>query len=277
MTSESILAPIAALALPNSGDLTGRAQRALAFVQEYQIASAEDYSLAADELRAIKKRQQGLEEQRTGITGPINQALRAINALFKGPGDLLDQAEQILKGKMLAYEQEQRRIAAEQLARAEAAAAAERKRLADEAAARQAEADAAAQKAQQAQQAGNEQEAALASAAALRAQSEAAATATQAQLVVAAPIVVAPPVAKGISTSTKIDFDVTSLRHLVAYIATGKTFAEGDPALVHPELLALIKVDETKLRAYVRGLGTACNLPGVRVYETAVMSARAAA
>ena len=113
MTSESILAPIAALALPNSGDLTGRAQRALAFVQEYQIASAEDYSLAADELRAIKKRQQGLEEQRTGITGPINQALRAINALFKGPGDLLDQAEQILKGKMLAYEQEQRRIAAE--------------------------------------------------------------------------------------------------------------------------------------------------------------------
>ena len=122
-----------------------------------------------------------------------------------------------------------------------------------------------------------EQEAALAAAAALRAQSEAAATATQAQLVVAAPIVVAPPVAKGISTSTKIDFDVTSLRHLVAYIATGKTFAEGDPALVHPELLALIKVDETKLRAYVRGLGTACNLPGVRVYETAVMSARAAA
>lgn len=277
MTSESILAPIAQLSLPASADLTTPAQHTLAFIQDFAITSAEDYGLAADELKTIKARQKSIEEKRTGITDPMNKALRAINALFKGPGELLDQAEQLLKSKMLSYEQEQRRIAAEQLARAEAAAAAERKRLADEAAARQAEADAAAQKAQQAQLEGKEQEAALAAAAALRAQSEAAAAATQSQLVVAAPVVVAPPTAKGISTSTKVDFDVKSLRHLVAYIATGKVFEEGDPAVAHPELLALVKVDEVRLRAYVRGLGTATNLPGVRVFVQQVMSARAAA
>ena len=277
MADESILAPVAALRLPDHVQLTQRAQSALAFIQEFQVASAEDYDLAADELKAIKTRAAAIEDQRTGITGPINQALRAVNALFKGPSELLEQAEQILKTKMLRYSQEQQRIAAEERARAEAAAAAERKRLEGEAAAQAAAAAQGAAAAQRAQAAGDTQAAQIAEAQAVRAQSEAAATATAAQLVVAAPVTIAPPAAKGISVSTKTDFDVTSLRHLLAYIATGKTFEEGDPAVAHPELLALIKVDEVKLRAYVRGLGTACNLPGVRVFETAVMSARAAA
>ena len=119
--------------------------------------------------------------------------------------------------------------------------------------------------AQQAQAAGDTQSAAIAEAQAVRAQSEAAATATAAQLVVAAPVAIAPPVAKGISVSTKVDFEVTSLHQLVMHVAE------------HAELLALLKVDEVKLRAYVRGLGAACALPGVRVFETPVMSARKAA
>lgn len=290
--TDPILAPIAALTLPDAATMTSRAERALTFIEQFEIATAEDYALAADELKSIKTRANQIEAQRTSITGPLNQALKAINALFGGPARLLDQAEIILKRKMLAWQQEQERIAAAERAKAEAAAAAERKRLADEAAARQAEAEAqaraaeAAAKAQAqaqaaaeaAQAAGDAQAAAaaqreaqaqaqtaqLAQAATQRAQAEAATATTTAQLVVAAPVVA--PVAKtaGISTAKKLDFEVVDLHALVKHIAQ------------HPELLSLLSPDSVRLRAYVRGLGTACALPGVRVVETAVMSARAA-
>lgn len=276
MTTDSILAPVANLTLPDSAALTGRAQQALAFIEGFTVDSQETYGLAADELKAIKAKANQLEDQRTGITGPINQALKGINAMFKGPGDLLAQAEKILKGKMLAWQTEQERIAAEQRRKAEEAAAAERLRLAEEAAARQREAEAQAQAAAKAQAEGNAQAAQLATAAAQRAAAEAQAAANTAQMVVAPVVAIDKPKAAGISTSTKIDFDVTSLRLLVAYIATGKVFTEGDPAVAHPELLSLVKVDEVRLRAYVKGLGMATNLPGVRVFEDRVMSARAA-
>lgn len=265
MTTDNILAPVAALTLPDSAAMTGSAERALSFIKTFTIASAEDYSLAADELRAIKTRATTLEDKRTSITGPINNALRAINGLFRGPADLLSEAERVLKGKMLAWDQEQQRIAAEARRKAEEAAAAERQRLADIAAAQQREAEAQAAAAAKAQAEGNAQAAALAQAAAERAQAEASTAATTAQLVVAAPLA-APPAAKvkGISTSTKVDFEVIDLNALVKHIAQ------------HPELINLIVADSVKLRAYVRGLGTACVLPGVRVYESATMSARAA-
>lgn len=305
MTTDTILAPIAALALPDSSALTGRAQQALAFIEGFIVDSQEAYELAGDELQAIKGRAKVLESQRTAITVPMNNALRAINALFGGPAELLEQGEAMLKRKMLDWQQEQERIAAEARRKAEEAAAAERKRLEAEAAERQREADAqaaaaAAAAAAQAEAqaaavaaaaAGNAEAAAaaqreadaqaqassLAQAATQRAQAEAQAAATTAQVITAPVVHIAPPRASGISTSTKLDFDVTSLRLLVAYIATGKVYAEGDPALAHPELLGLIKADEVRLRAYVKGLGAACALPGVRVFEQRVMSARAAA
>lgn len=276
MTPDNILAPIAALTLPDSAALAGRAQQALAFIESFTIDSQETYSLAAEELQAIKSRANALEAQRTGIAGPINKALKAINDLFRGPADMLAQGETALKRKMLAWTAEQERIAAEERRRAEEAAAAERRRLEAEAAERQAEAQRQAAAAAAAQQAGDAQAAALAQAAADRAHAEAQTVAETAQMVVAPVLQVAKPAAKGIATTTRIDFDVTSLRLLVAYIATGKVYEEGDAALAHPELLGLLKTDDVRLRAYVRGLGTACNLPGVRVFEDRSISARAA-
>jgi hypothetical protein len=264
MSTDNILAPVAQLTLPDQAALTQRAQQALSFITDFKVDSAETYGLAADELKAIKARATQLEGQRTGITGPINQALKAINALFKGPADLLEQAERTLKGKMLAYDQEQQRIAAEERRRAEEAAAAERKRLADEAAARQAEADRQAAAAAAAARAGDEQAAALATAAAQRAQAEAQTAATTSQMVMAAPVSVAQVKATGITTRKALDFEVTDLHALVKHVAE------------RPELLSLLVADSVKLRAYVKGLGLNANLPGVRVFETAVMSARAA-
>ena len=142
MTTENILAPVAALTLPDSMAITATAQRALTFIEGFQITTNEDYALAAEELQAIKSRAKSLETQRTGITGPINDALKAINNLFRGPADLLTRAESVIKGKMLAWQQEQERIAAEARRKAEAEAEAQRKKLEAEAAAAQAEAQA---------------------------------------------------------------------------------------------------------------------------------------
>lgn len=264
MSTDSILAPVAALTLPDSSALTDRAQRALAMIESIEITDQETYGLAADELKAIKTRAAALEAQRTGITGPLNTVLRNVNALFKAPSDLLERAERVLKGKMLAWQTEQERIAADQRRKADEAAAAERQRLAEEAAARQREAQEQAAEAAAAQAAGDQQAAQVAAAQAQRAAAEAQAAANTAQMVVAPVVAIAPPKAAGISTSTKVAFEVTNLLQLVQHIAA------------HPELIGLLKADEVKLRAYVRGLGPACQLPGVRVFEDKVLSARAA-
>jgi DNA polymerase III gamma/tau subunit len=264
VSTDNILAPIAALSLPDSATLSGRAQQALGFIQSMTIASAEDYGFAADELMAIKTKANALEKQRTAITGPMNTALKGINDLFRGPAELLAQGERMLKSKMLAWDQEQERLARIERERAEAAAAAERKRLEDEAAARQAEADAQAEAARKAAAAGDEQAAAVAQANADRANSQAQEAAITSQLVVAAPAVVEVAKVKGVSTSKKVDFEVVDLHALVKHVAA------------RPELLALVIADSVKLRAYVKGLGMACQLPGVRVFEERVLSARAA-
>lgn len=262
--TESILAPVAALSLPDQAGLSARAQSALTFVQSMEITSVETYGFAADELRAIKVRANRLEDQRTAITGPINKALKAVNDLFRAPAEFLAQGERVLKSKMLAWDQEQERLAAIERRRAEEVAAIERKRLEDEAAARQAEADKQAEIARKAQAAGDAQAAALAQAAADRANSQSQEAAVTAQLVVAAPAVVAIEKTKGISTSKKVDFEIVDLHALVKHVAA------------NPQLLQLVMADGVKLRAYVKGLGTACALPGVRVFEERVMSARAA-
>ena len=264
MSTDSILAPIAALALPDSANLAARAQQALTFAQSFEITSAEDYGLAADELRAIKVRANRLEEQRTSITGPINAGLKAVNNLFRAPAEFLAQGERVYKGKMLAWDQEQERLARIEREKAEAIAAAERRRLEEEAAVRQAEADRQVELARKAQAAGDAQAAQLAQANADRANSESQEAAITAQLVVAAPAVVAIEKTKGISTSKKVDFEVVDMVALIKHIAA------------HPELINLVIADSVKLRAYVKGLGLACQLPGVRVFEERVLSARAA-
>lgn len=264
MITDSILAPIAALSLPDSAALSGRAQQALGFIQSMNVDSIEVYGFAADELMAIKTKAAALEKQRTAITGPMNTALKGINDLFRGPATLLEQAEKLLKGKMLAWDQEQERLARIERQRAEVVAAAERKRLADEAVARLAEAETQAEAARKATAAGDDQAASVAQAASDRAASESQAAAVTAQLVVAAPAPVERPKVAGISTSKKLDFEVVDLHALVKHIAA------------QPELLALLCADSVKLRAYVKGLGTACALPGVRVFEDRVLSARAA-
>ena len=264
MTTDNILAPVAALALPDSAALTASANRVLSFLGDFTIADNEDYGLAAEELQAVKARQKTLEGQRTSITVPLNAALKAVNALFGGPADVLVRAESVIKGKMLTWKNEQERIAAGARRAAEALAAAERKRLDDEAAAAWAAQQEALKAAEKAKAEGNELAAAQATAAAQRAQAEATTSAAISQMMVAPVTTVEAPKAKGISTSTRIDFEVTNLLQLVQHVAA------------NPELIGLLQADSVRLRAYVKGVGMACKLPGVTVKEVISMAARAA-
>lgn len=249
--SDAILAPIAALQTPNSQDLSRRAQSALDMVQSMTIDNAESYGFAGEELQAIKKRGKALEEQRTAITGPLNAALKAVNALFKPAQELLDSAESVIKTKMIGFQRAEEARAAEARRIAEAEAAAERARM-------QAEADAAAKLAAAAAAAGQAEAAAEAAA-----QAEAMQLAAQ---VVTAPVNIAPIVkAAGISkVSVAYKARVTDPMALICHIAQ------------NPDLARLVDVNTSALNAMAKALEKNLNLPGVEVYTEDRIAARAA-
>jgi hypothetical protein len=104
----------------------------------------------------------------------------------------------------------------------------------------------------------------VAQAASDRAAAEAQTVAATAQIMTAPVTTMQAASAAGISTRTQLDFEVTDMQLLVRHIAN------------RPDLLSLLKADDVRIRAYVRGLGPACALPGVRVFVSKVLSARAA-
>lgn len=258
---------------PSAAALSRGAQSALALVESFEIVDVPTFEIGAEELKAIKAKAAALEEQRKAITKPMDDAKKAVMDLFRSPSELLAQAEAILKRKMLGYQQEQERIAAEARRKAEAEAAAERARIAADARkaeeAAQAERAAAAQAAQALQSATDTAERerlageiAQRAAETARLEGQAYAQREMATMVVAAPPAVAePPKVAGVSTRTTIEFEVVDLHALVRAVAE------------RPELIALLAVDSVKLRAYVRGLGMQTNLPGVRVFEKSSLSA----
>lgn len=257
---------------------TGQAQRALANAADFTIDSDEMLEAAGDDLRSVKGLQKKVEETRTSITGPLNQAIRAINDLFRQPASYLEQAEGKLKGAMLTYTQEQQRLADIARRQAEELARQERERLAAEQRKQEESARAAAQAAAEAQRAAQEAAAkgdaeamAIASAEAAKQAEVAEAAAAEAQATAITSAVVSMPAAvqapakvTGISTSKSIDFEVVDLHALIVHIAA------------HPELISLVVADNVKLRNQVRATGMNTNLPGVRVFQKSTMSARAA-
>lgn len=110
--------------------LASSAQKALVNATDYVIDSHEMFALASDDLKRIEGLQKEVEEKRTGITGPLNQAVKAVNDLFRAPKEYLDKAETTLKRSMVTWTTEQERLAAEARRKAEEEARAERERLA---------------------------------------------------------------------------------------------------------------------------------------------------
>lgn len=220
---------------PTPAALSRGASSALELVQSFEVVDDATYSIGAEELQAIKAKASKLDEQRKGITKPLDDAKKAVMDLFRGPLEVLGQAESILKSKLLAYQQEQARKAEEARLEAERAAQAERERLAREAA----------------------------ELAAQGRTGEAAVKEQVATMIVAAPVAApAAPAVKGLATRETVEFEVVDLHALIKHVAE------------RPELVNLLVADTTKLRAYVRGLGLQTNLPGVRVFAKQSLAAR---
>ena len=245
--------------------LTTKAQTALAGAAAYVIDSTTMFELASDDLKNIKALQKEVEDKRTSISGPLNQAVKAVNDLFRPPKEYLEKAEYAIKRAMITWTTEQERLAAEARAKAEAEARAERERLAaiereQAEAARKAQ-----EEAQAAAEAGDEQAAAEAMAAAQAAQEQAAMAAITAQVVTVAPTVEAPAKVAGISGRVTFSAEVTDLLALVKAVAAGQAPIE------------CIQADAKFLGAQARAFKKAGQLyPGVNIIAERGIAARAA-
>lgn len=219
---------------PDQVSMARNAQSAISLVQAFEVVDAPSFELAAEELKAIKAKSKQLNDQRMAITRPLDEAKSAVMDLFRSPLDLLTKAEGIIKGKMLDYQREEQRKAAEHRRLAEEAATAERERLRKEAEALAAE--------------GKHGEAALKE--------------VVAEMVAPVATKVEEVKVAGVSTRKTVDFEVVNLLELVQHVAA------------HPELLQLLDVESVKLRAYVKSLGMSTKLPGVRVFEKETLASR---
>lgn len=236
--------------------LFDQAQLALSDSRGSSIATAGDYEGAGKSLIAIKGMQKQLEEKRTAITKPLNDALKAVNDLFRPAKTWLEEAEKIHKDQMVAYRE------------AEAAKAREQQRLLDEAARKEREALAA--KAAEAERKAKEKADALRAAAKneeerraaeLKAQrAEAAAAAKAEEMRAQAAQVVAPKV---IAPDTK---------SVGQSVRETWNFELADLSLVPREYLML---DEKKVRAVVQALKGTTNIPGIRVTRGEVIASQA--
>jgi hypothetical protein len=259
--------------------LADQAKAMLTGAADFVIDSPEMFDIAGDDLKQVKALQKQVEEKRTGITGPLNQAVKAINDLFRSPKEYLDQAEVTLKRAMIGWTTEQERVAAEARRKAEEEARKERERLAEvqrqqEAQARAAAeaADRARREAQEAAAKGDAEAAAAAqeqarqqAAAAEVAAAEANATAQTAEVITMP--VAAPTISKVSGVSGRVNYgaQVDDLMLLVRAVAEGKAPVE------------CLLANEKFLGAQARAFKKAGPLyPGVMAVAERGLSARAA-
>lgn len=240
----------------NVATVTERAGR------EIVVASDADYTFAGKQVLEIAAQAKALEAKRKELIAPALEQQRRINDFFRVPIEACQEARKRIDRAMGAYEAEQRRIREEAERAAREAARKERERMEREAAA-------AAEKARQAREReeakARELEAAgrAERAEAMRAQAEAREAQRQAdidaQRAAAAAVPEQPvvhheaPKAAGISTRTDYDFEIV------------------DSALLPREYLV---PDEVAIRRVVRALKDRTNIPGIRLIEKRVSTAR---
>lgn len=278
---------------PNEQALTQRITReiepVLAEAQQLVISDATGYQAAARYLTEIKAKIKTVEEERTAITGPLNDALRRANDFFRPFREKLESAERNLKAGIARYEAEERRKQQEEQRRRDEEARRERERLeaeareterkareAAEAERRKAEEarrreEAARREAEEARKAGDaaaareaEKAARAAAAAAAKAETREAATLERAADKVAAKLdqaanTVAEEVqdnlgARGIASREVWRYEIT------------------DESALPREFLV---PDQAAIGAMVNKLQARTRIPGVRVYSERVIAAQA--
>lgn len=89
-------------------------------VYSIKIRSEKDMEAAVEILSDIKRTHKGIESKRLTITGPMNQALKSVNEMFKNPLQQLKDSEALVKEAMLKYHQSVEKRAANKAKKIEA-------------------------------------------------------------------------------------------------------------------------------------------------------------
>lgn len=125
---------------PESAELLSQVNPMVSLAQNLKIDSDEMYAIASNELTPIKAKRKALEERRLEIVGPINQAVKSVNDLFREPIAICDAAEALIKSSMIGWVRHKDELARQARIKAEAEAEAarqaqekEQQRLIDEA------------------------------------------------------------------------------------------------------------------------------------------------
>ena len=235
---------------PDAAAMMQNAQRTLIIMRDFKIDSPMMYAQAGEELKDIKGKQKALDEDRKSITKPLDEVKKSIMAKYEEPTRILNEAEAVLKGSMLAYSNEQEQQRRLEQAKLDEAARVERERLAAEAAQREEEAKAAAE-------AGNAVEAE-------RIASEAAALQATASMTTAPVVAQSVEKVSGISTRTNWKAEVTDMLALVKFVAA------------NPHMIDLLQVNTTTLNQHAKATKDNTKIDGVRVYSEQVLASRAA-
>lgn len=256
--------PLVALTIPMpSEDVTRQANELLESARAIVIDSSSMLEIASDELAAVKRRGRELEEARTKLKAPVLESGRVIDGFFKPAIDFCVEAERVIKGAILKYQDQQEAIRRAEQARLEAAAAAERKRLDDEYRAANEAAAKAAAEASAALRVGDMK----AMSEALAKQQDAAASAESSLAlseIVTAPVVQSTSQVRGISTRGAWKGRCVDKLALINYIAT------------HQEFANLLIVDQTALNACAKAMKGSMKIDGCEPYEDRTLSQRAA-
>lgn len=94
----------------------------VAAAQSIEVRTHEEVQRATEFLAQIARAKKDAEKARRFLVDPLNKHVKAINAEFKVKTEPLDEADQVVRGKVLAYNAEQERLRAEEQARLDAEA-----------------------------------------------------------------------------------------------------------------------------------------------------------
>lgn len=282
MTTQTITEQ-SVLAIPAVKALWAQAETWQAIAESYVVNSPEMAEAANSDLGEIKALHKSVESMRKEMKQPHMDAAKAVDDAFRKPLEFLKRAEEVQKGAIQKYlnEQERIRLEAERAARAQAEA--ERRRIEAE---RAAEARAAAEAARvERERIEAERRAALAAAEAagqiedaqfvedptetarlaeLEAQARAAAEAAQEPVFIpeVLPAEVEPVALTGISQRTTYEAEVVDLMELVKAVASGQ---------IQPEVL----LPNTKvLNGLAKTMKDALRIPGVKAVPVKTLAKR---
>ena len=94
---------------PEAQELIAFAHTFLGTAEAVQITTPDEAQAAVDQTRAIKECAKAIEETRKGFTAPLDEQKKFYMDTFRPAAEVLAKAEQLLKGEITRFQQEEQR------------------------------------------------------------------------------------------------------------------------------------------------------------------------